>query len=155
LQPSLPRPGGSKHRTSSNARHWQSQWHTLTARQWRPAGVGLVTALVLRAAAGRFDRFRTGKQLARYCGLTPCNTSSGERQADAGRIDAGNPQLRAVLIQLAKRLPRHVNRWRQLQAKLRRMKPANVVSAAIANCWMRQLFHVMTEQRELAERQAA
>ncbi len=118
-------------------------------------GVGLVTALVLRAAVGRFDRFRNGKQLAKYCGLTPCNASTGKRQADAGLIDAGNPALRSVLIQLAKRLPRHADRWRELHAKLRRTKPANVASAALANRWMRHLHHVMVERPEGMEHQAA
>lgn len=57
-------------------------------------GVGLVTALLLRAVVGRFDRFRNGKQLARYCGVTPCNASSGKRQADSGLVEAGHDDLR-------------------------------------------------------------
>ena len=108
-------------------------------------GVGLVTAVMLRAAIGRFDRFRTGKQLSRYCGLSPCNASSGKRQADAGLIKAGPEDLRSVLIQLAKRLPRHVPEWHAQWVRLRRTKPANVVSAAIANRWMRKLFHTMKD----------
>jgi transposase len=107
------------------------------------AGVGLVTALLLRAVIGRFDRFRSGKQLSRYCGLTPCNASSGKRQADAGLIQAGHDDLRAVLIQLAKRLPRHEPRWRELHTQLRKSKPANVATAAVANRWVRRLFHEM------------
>ena len=47
------------------------------------SGIGLVTAVTLRAEIGRFDRFRTGKQLARFCGLSPRNASSGQRQASA------------------------------------------------------------------------
>ncbi len=116
------------------------------------AGVGLVTAVLLRAVIGRFDRFRNGKQLARYCGLTPCNASSGKRQADAGLISAGHDDLRAVLIQLAKRLPRHEPTWREFHTRLRKTKPANVVSAAIANRWVRRLFH---ELKPLAVPQAA
>jgi transposase len=57
-------------------------------------GIGLITAVTLRAEIDRFDRFRSGKQLARYCDLSPCNASSGQHQADAGLIKAGNPQLR-------------------------------------------------------------
>jgi transposase len=106
-------------------------------------GVGLVTAALLRAVIGRFDRFRSGKQLSRYCGLTPCNASSGKRQADAGLIQAGHDDLRAVLIQLAKRLPRQVDHWREMHAHLRKTKPPNVASAAIANRWVRRLFHEM------------
>ncbi len=81
-------------------------------------GVGLVTALLLRAVVGRFDRFKNGKQLSRYCGVTPCNASSGKRQADSGLVPAGHEDLRAALIQLAKRLPRHVLRWKEFKARL-------------------------------------
>lgn len=110
-------------------------------------GVGLVTALLLRAIVGRFDRFKSGKQLSHYCGVTPRNASSGKRQADAGLVTTGHPDLRAVLIQLAKRLPRHVPHWREFKARLGRRKPANVVSAAIANRWLRRLYHDMVEHR--------
>jgi transposase len=105
-------------------------------------GVGMVTAWALRAEIGRFDRFRTGKQLARYCGLTPRNASSGQRQADAGLIKAGSELLRATLIEAAHRLTRFDPRWAQLGAKLRAAgKPGSVVAAAVANRWVRWLFH--------------
>lgn len=107
-------------------------------------GVGLITAVTLRAEIGRFDRFRTGKQLARFCGLSPRNASSGQKQADAGLIKAGNPQLRATLIQAAHRLKRHDPRWRALAQQLReRGKAASLVAAAIANRWVRSIFHLM------------
>jgi transposase len=105
-------------------------------------GVGMVTAWALRAEIGRFDRFRTGKQLARYCGLSPRNASSGQRQADAGLIKAGSELLRAVLIEAAHRLIRFDPRWGALAAKLRAAgKPGSVVAAAVANRWVRWLFH--------------
>ena len=109
-------------------------------------GVGLVTAAMLRAEIGRFDRFRTGKQLSRYCGLSPRNASSGTRQADAGLIKAGNPELRAVLIQTAHLLKRHDPRWSQLAGKMRaKGKPGSVIAAAVANRWVRWLFHQMKD----------
>jgi transposase len=105
-------------------------------------GVGLITAATIRAEVGRFDRFNTGKQLARFCGLSPRNASSGQRQADAGLIQAGNPQLRATLIEAAHRLMRFDPRWAALAGKLRGAgKPACVVVAAVANRWVRWLFH--------------
>ena len=107
-------------------------------------GVGLITAVTLRAEIGRFDRFRTGKQLARFCGVTPRNASSGKRQADAGLIKAGNPQLRAVLIETAHRLMRLDSRWVVLGASLRhRTRSGSVAAAAVANRWVRWLFHQM------------
>ena len=67
----------------------------------------------LRAEIGRFDRFDTGKQLSRFCGVTPRNASSGNRQADAGLIKA------AI-----------ANRWvRWLHHELRREEGAPPTSA--------------------------
>jgi len=107
-------------------------------------GIGSVTAWTMRAEIGRFDRFRSGKQLARFCGLSPRNVSSGERQADAGLVKAANPQLRAVLIQAAHRLRRYEPRWQKLASRLAgHGKPGSVVVAAVANRWIRGLFHQM------------
>lgn len=107
-------------------------------------GIGPVTAWTLRAEIGRFDRFRTGKQLARFCGLTPRNASSGQRQADAGLIQAGNRELRATLIEAAHRLIRYDDPWKVFAKKLLAGgKPKCVVVAATANRWTRWLFHQM------------
>ena len=69
--------------------------------------------------------------------MTPRNASSGARQADAGLIQVGNPELRKVLIELAHRLIRMLDpKWGQLAAgMLQRGKPKNVVVAAVANRW--------------------
>jgi transposase len=115
-----------------------------TQRLLTHRGIGLITACTLRAEVGRFDRFRSGKQLSRFCGITPCNASSGKRQADAGLVKAGNTALRAVIIQAAQRLARHESHWRELKQRLGRSKPANVATAAVANRWIRWLFHQMT-----------
>ena len=107
-------------------------------------GVGPITAWWLRAEVGDFNRFRTGKQLARFCGLSPRNASSGERQADAGLVRAGNPELRACLIQAAHSLIQHAPRWRRLAASMcARGKPRSLVTAAVANRWVRWLHHRM------------
>ena len=115
------------------------------------SGIGLVTACVLRAEIGEVARFRTGKQLARYCGLTPRNASSGLRQADAGLIVACNRQLRATLIEAAHRLKRYDPRWKALGEQLRRRgKPGSMVAAAVANRWVRGLYHELMEVRSAA-----
>ena len=112
-------------------------------------GIGLITAVMMRAEIGRFDRFRSGKQLARFCGLSPRNASSGERQADAGLIRAGNPKLRNVLMQLGQRLAyRTDSRWAGLVHRLLdRGKPKNVVVAAVANRYIRWLYHQMQPEQ--------
>jgi transposase len=107
-------------------------------------GIGLITAATMRAEIGRFDRFRSGKQLARFCGLTPRNCSSGNKQADAGLIQAGNPQLRAVIVEAVHRIMHHDPRWMKLAHQLkRRGKHTCVVVAAVANRYVRWLYYQM------------
>lgn len=116
----------------------------VVAKLLKQSGVGLVTAVTLRAEIGRFDRFRTGKQLARFCAMTPRNASSGQKQADAGLIRAGNPELRRVLIEAAKRLKRLDEYWVAFAERMKdRGKPANVITAAVANRWIRGLYYEM------------
>jgi transposase len=107
-------------------------------------GIGLVTAVTMRAEIGSFQRFHTGKQLARYCAVTPKNVSSGKKQADGGLIQAGNLHLRTMLIETAHRLARYVPKWKTLKDRLKATgKPASVAAAAVANRWVRQLYWQM------------
>jgi len=107
-------------------------------------GIGPVTAWMVRAEIGRFDRFRSGKQLSKFCGLSPRNSSTDQRPKTAGLIDLGNRELRAMLIEAAHRLARYDPRWHALAASLRAQgKPGSVVAAAIANRWVRGLYHQM------------
>jgi transposase len=105
-------------------------------------GIGLVTACVMRAELGQIDRFTSGKKLARFCGLTPRNASSGARQADAGLIRAANGALRTAIIEAAHRLSRFDPRWKALKQGLcGRGKPKSVAAAAVGNRWVRKLYH--------------
>jgi transposase len=114
-------------------------------------GIGPVTAWTIRAEVGRFDRFRNGKQLSRFCGLSPRNVSSGARVADSGLIKAGNNQLRGTLMEASHRLIRIDENWGALaQTLLDKGKPKSLVVAAIANRWMRWLFHQMQPKRLIA-----
>lgn len=109
-------------------------------------GVGPVTAWAMRALIGRFDRFRNGKQLARFCAVTPRNASSGARMADSGLIRAGDPLLKTVLIEAAQRLRRFVPRWAELSRSMQeRGKPVSVIVAAVANRWVRSMYHELKE----------
>lgn len=107
-------------------------------------GVGPVCGWWLLAAIGDFRRFKNGKQLARYCGLSPKNASSGQRQADGGLIQAADKRLRAALIQAAHGLVRFNARWGALYRRLTAAgKPASVAVAAVANRWVRSMHHRM------------
>ncbi len=106
------------------------------------AGIGLVTACVLRAEIGHFRRFRTGQQLSRFCGVSPCKASSGARQAEAGLIRGCSRLLRDTLIEAAHRLGRCAPHWQAFRAQLRaRGQAGSLIAAAVANRWLRRLFH--------------
>lgn len=118
----------------------------LTQKLLSYQGIGLVTAVTLRAEWGDVGRFHSGKQLSRFSGLSPRNASSGLKQADAGLIRAGNPQLRAILIEAAHRLQRCDRRWLEFGLEMRRRgKPGSVIAAAVANRWVRALYHDLKE----------
>lgn len=118
----------------------------VVARLLEQRGIGPVTAWTIRAEIGRFDRFATGKQLSRFCALSPQNASTGGNGADAGVIKAGSRPLRAVLIEAAHRLSIHDPRWRSFRTRmLAAGKPGSVIAVAIANRWMRKLYYAMNE----------
>lgn len=119
----------------------------LVQKLLRIKGVGSVTAIVMRAEIGDFTRFRTGKQLAHFCGLSPRNVSSGKRQATSGLILAGSKSLRRVIIEAAHRLARYDRRWCKMlfQLHARKHKPKCVAIAAIANRWIRGLLYQIQE----------
>jgi transposase len=121
-------------------------------RLMKQEGIGEVTAWVLRALVGEFGRFKSGKQLGRYCGMSPCNRSSGKKQADAGLIDGCNKLLRATVVQASHRLIRTSTRWSTLaQSMRRRGKEANVIVAAVGNRWLRRLHHAMKQSSPISK----
>ncbi len=121
----------------------------LCSRLLQERGIGLITATVMRAEIANFDRFRTSKQLSRFCGLTPQNASSGSRQADAGMIRAGNPILKTAILEAAHHLAR-TELWKEFVSRMRqRGKPYPIIVTSLANRWIRQLFWKMKDyQRE-------
>jgi transposase len=107
-------------------------------------GVGMITAITMRALIGRFDRFRSGKQLSHFCAVCPRNNSSAGKTTTGGLIKAGDELLRIVVIEAAHRLIRYDPHWRDMATRLRAngKKPC-VIVGAVANRWVRKLFHQM------------
>jgi transposase len=129
----------------------QTSGDAVVARLLAIDGIGPVTAITMRAEIARFERFDSGKQLARYCGVTPRNASSGQKQADAGLVKAGNPGLRIVLVQAAQRLMNFNPHWKAFAVRLKKKgKPHNVIVAAVANRWLRRLYHQMQPEQLIA-----
>jgi len=62
-------------------------------------GIGLLTAMEILLELGDIRRFANGRKLAAYVGLTPGQYSSGEKVRLGSISKAGQPQLRASLIE--------------------------------------------------------
>jgi len=61
-------------------------------------------------------------------------------------IHAGEPLLTTVLIEAARRLRRYEPRWRELSASMAaRRKAAGAIVGAVANRWLRGLFHQLKQ----------
>lgn len=61
-------------------------------------GIGLLTATALRAGAGELSRFRSGRQLSAWLGLTPREHSSGQQRRLGRLTKRGDAYLRTLLI---------------------------------------------------------
>jgi len=115
-------------------------------------GIGIITAITLRAMIGHFNRFRTSKQLAHFCAVCPRNDSTGGKTTTGGLIKAGDEILRQVLIEAAHRLRRYDPHWQEMSKRLQEKgKKTCVIIAAIANRWIRKLFHEMQEPTQKRE----
>ena len=113
---------------------------------WQQPGIGFITAVTMRALIGHFDRFRTGKQLAHFCAVCPRNNSSGGKTTTGGLIKSGDELLRQVLVEAAHRLIRYNDHWQAMADRLRvNGKKTCVIVAAVANRWVRKLFHQMVK----------
>ena len=67
-------------------------------RYQRVPGVGLLTATALRAGAGDLARFRSGRQLSAWLGLTPREHSSGQQRRLGRMTKRGDAYLRTLFI---------------------------------------------------------
>jgi transposase len=99
-------------------------------------GVGPVAAGTIRALAGDVTRFRTGRDFAAWLGLTPRQTSSGDRVRIGAISKAGNRELRTLLVmgqlavlRRALDAPAKASPW--LTAMIKR-RPRLVVAVAMA-----------------------
>ena len=69
-----------------------------------------------------------------------------EKKTTGGLIKAGDDLLRQVLIEAAHRLIRYNPKWKAMSDLLRATgKKTCVIVAAVANRWIRKLFHQMCE----------
>jgi transposase len=112
-------------------------------------GVGPEFATVLHAE-GLFRHFDNRRQVASYAGLTPTPWKSGSINREQGVSKAGNPRLRATMIQLAWLWVRHqpdsaLTRWFQERIRKSGSRPKTTMIVALARKLLVALWKYVTQ----------
>jgi transposase len=110
------------------------------------SGVGLLTALVYRTEIGHAGRFRRGRQVGKFSGLTPTSHESGQQNDRKGHISRqGPPRLRKVLCQASWVHVRHDPQARRMYQELvlRNPKKKKVALVAVMRRLAVRLWHRM------------
>lgn len=96
-------------------------------------GVGIITAMVYRTEIGEAGRFRRGRHVGKFVGLTPTSHESGQQTDRKGHISRqGPPRLRKVLCQAAWVHVRHDSHSREFYQRLVLKNPKRKKIALVA-----------------------
>jgi transposase len=96
-------------------------------------GVGLLTALVYRTEIGQASRFRRGRHVGKFVGLTPTSHESGQQGDRKGHITRqGPPRLRKMICQASWVHVRHDPQERQVYQRLVAKNPKKKKIALVA-----------------------
>jgi transposase len=109
-------------------------------------GVGVLTALVYRTEIGYAGRFRRGRQIGKFGGLTPTSHESGQQTDRKGHISRqGSRRLRKILCQASWVHIRHDRQAAQVFQKLveRNPKKKKIALVAIMRRLSIRLWHRM------------
>lgn len=105
-------------------------------------GIGPYSALLIVAEIGEPWRFRTGRQVGAYAGLTARVHQSGMRTYHGHITRQGSPWLRWVLVQAAMHIVRKDRDLKNLYTRIRKRSSAHIARVAVARklatiCWVR------------------
>lgn len=124
-------------------------------------GVGPLSATALVGFIGDARRFRSGRHLASYLGLTPREHSSGLRRRLGAISKRGDTYLRMLLIHGARavlwaaRHRKQPDRLRAWALSLERTRGHNKAAVALANKLARLVWAVWSKEEEFHETPAA
>jgi transposase len=121
------------------------RWKPIVAAMRKEKGVGLMTALKYSTDIADFSRFRRGRQVGAFYGLTPSSHESGENDDRKGHITReGSPSSRQVLCQSTWSRVQHDEHEREVYRRLVLKNPKKKKIALVA-CMRRlavRLWHV-------------
>jgi transposase len=121
------------------------RWKPIVAAMRKESGVGLMTALKVSTDIADFSRFRRGRQVGSFYGLTPSSHESGDNDDRKGHITReGSPTARQVLCQSTWSRVRHDKHEREVYRRLVLKNPKKKKIAVVA-CMRRlavRLWHI-------------
>lgn len=106
-------------------------------------GVGMATALALRAALGDPSRFPSPARAAAYLGLVPSTCQSGDKRYHGHITKQGNSHARWMLIEAAQSADDHPGPLGCFFRKLARKKGRNVAVTATARKLVTIAWHML------------
>jgi transposase len=112
-------------------------------------GVGRYSALLIVAEIGEPSRFRNGRTVGAYAGLTTRVSQSGAHAYYGHITRQGSPWLRWILVQTAMHIVRKDQPLRNFHERIRKRSSASIARVAVARklatiCWIRLMrWHEM------------
>jgi transposase len=106
-------------------------------------GVGLLRATATVATMGEAKAFKSGREFAAWLGLVPKQTGTGGKIQLRGISRRGDTYVRTLLIHGARSVlfhGKHPGSWAE---QLRKRRPSNVVTVALANKMVRTIWAVL------------
>jgi len=116
-------------------------------------GIGMHTASRLVAEVGNANRFKTGREMAAWLGLTPRQHSTGGKQKLLGISKRGNKQLRCLLVHCARSILRFKHKYSDTAfgdwiTLMQENKTFNVATVALANKLARIAWAILYKNEE-------
>lgn len=111
-------------------------------------GVGLLTATAAVATMGDAKAFKSGREFAAWLGLVPGQTGTGGRVRLLGISKRGDTYLRTLLIHGARAVLTHSKQPGAWVEQIRKRRPNNVVTVALANKMARTIWALLAHERQ-------
>jgi len=115
-------------------------------------GVGLLTATAAVATMGDAKAFKSGREFAAWLGLVPGQTGTGGRVRLLGISKRGDTYLRTLLIHGARAVLTHSKQPGAWVEQIRKRRPNNVVTVALANKMARTIWALLAHERQYDRR---
>ena len=105
-------------------------------------GIGLYTALLIIGELGEVSRFRSGRQVGSYAGLTSRVRQSGDHCYRGAITREGSPWLRWILVEAAMKATRDDPPLKNFYQRVRKRSGVKIARVAVARklaeiCWKR------------------